>query len=312
MTIQSNTLALDALFGPYCTPPLKQLATLVDRVSYIGACELLLPPEEVSLRPRGIVLSPGSCPPELSVVGIIIERQLDSLESSRWKEGVKSVFLQLLKDALGVYSTKAQDGSTLMPVRRARVLIRCLELIYRDGDDSLLSTIGLASVEEVEREVDRLGTLKVRHLFQIKNYLTLFQAFGKDASLNHFVTQYRIESNLWVALLAHQRVDPEQSNIMSLRSDEACRLMRELIARGSKISTRGRKSTDPGVVRKSGSPKLARIVSPKASRATRQRIPTAPKKAAPIRKTKAYAAAPSTPKARSKNGAEIAHKSTYI
>ena len=109
---------------------MKQLVSLVDRISYIGTCELLLPTEEVSLKSAvNCAATPdtshGANPTIVDprVVGALLERQLDSLEPSRWKEGVQSVFVRLLRDALDVYRV-VEDGSNGMPVRRARVLVQ--------------------------------------------------------------------------------------------------------------------------------------------------------------------------------------------
>ena len=151
---------------------MKQLVSLVDRVSYIGSCELLLPTEEVSLKSAvNCAATPesshGANPTIVDprIVGALLERQLDSLEPSRWKEGVQSVFVQLLRDALDVYRV-VEDGSNGMPVRRARVLVRCMEFVYRDpshghGQDGW-SAFGFENVDEIGGEIERLVMMPVR------------------------------------------------------------------------------------------------------------------------------------------------------
>ncbi|KAF8958159.1 peptidase family C50-domain-containing protein [Flammula alnicola] len=284
---QSDTVAPDVLFGPSSSPAVKQLVGLVDRVSYVGACELLLQPEEVSL--LSAVNYPSS-PPETShgtnvtlldpsVTGALLERQLDSLEPSRWKEGVRDVFLRLLRDALEVYSAS-------MPVRRARVLVRCMEFAYRDQGEDTCKTLGFASVQEMGQQIEALAVL---------------QELGRDVQLAHFIPQYRIAAHLWVALHAHRRADPLQSSIMSQRTEDACRVMKELLGRGSEPSPKAtRKGASPKVVKKAMPSKVGRIVSPRPSRATRQRVPAAPRKAAPVKAKAKANLDPVTPKPQSR------------
>ena len=149
---------------------MKQLVSLVDRISYIGACELFLPMEDVSLK------SAVNCAttPETShganspivhsrIVGALLERQLDSLEPSRWKESVRGVFVRLLRDALDVYRVEdVVDSSNRMPVRRARVLVRCMEFVYRDHGQDEWSRFGFANVDEIGCEIERLVMMSVR------------------------------------------------------------------------------------------------------------------------------------------------------
>lgn len=149
---------------------MKQLVSLVDRISYIGACELLLPTEEVSLKSAvNCATTPGTshgANPTIvdsRIVGALLERQLDSLEPSRWKESVRGVFVRLLRDALDVYRVEdVVDSSNGMPVRRARVLVRCMEFVYRDHGKDEWSAFGFANVDEVGCEIERLVTVSVR------------------------------------------------------------------------------------------------------------------------------------------------------
>ena len=61
------------------------------------------------------------------VLGALIERQISSLEESKWKQGVLGVLTQLVDDALELYTAEQR------PVRRARVLLKKLELSYHSG-----------------------------------------------------------------------------------------------------------------------------------------------------------------------------------
>ena len=149
---------------------MKQLVSLVDRISYIGTCELLLPTEEVSLKSAvNSAVAPDASHGAIltivdpSIVGALLERQLDSLEPSRWKESVHGAFVRLLQDALEVYHVEDVLGSSSgMPVRRARVLIRCMEFVYRDHGQDGWSKFGFASVEEMGCEIERLVMMSVR------------------------------------------------------------------------------------------------------------------------------------------------------
>ncbi|CAA7261156.1 unnamed protein product [Cyclocybe aegerita] len=282
LTTQSEMLSPDSLFGSSSNAVVKQLVSLIDRVSYLGACNLLLPPNEISLRSN----VHGSASPLLdpATVGILLERQLDSLEPSRWKDGIRGVSVKLLRDALDVYDLRTPDGSRLTPVRRARIVVRCMEFVYRSPGDEAVSIFGFSSVEDMGKEIESLGTL---------------ENFEKDALLVDFVLQYRISSRLWMALHAHRRADPEQNSIMSQHSEAACHLIKELLSRGAEATRKAtRKVSSPKALRKASSPKVGRIISPKAPRSTRQRVPAAPRKAAPV-KSKSVASV--TPKPRTRN-----------
>lgn len=149
---------------------MKQLVSLIDRVSYLGACELLLPTEEVSLKSAlNCATTPGTshgANPTIvdpRIVGALLERQLESLEPSRWKERVHDVFVRLLQDALDVYSVA--DSSNRMPVRRARLLVRCMEFVYRDYRQDKWSAFGFVNVDEMGYEIERLVMMSVRSFF---------------------------------------------------------------------------------------------------------------------------------------------------
>ena len=77
----------------------------IDRVTYNGACELLLPLEDVSLRsPRRFAVSDDGNPVmDSRVVGVLLEQQIDGLQPSQWKDGLRGVFMKLLRDSLDVY-----------------------------------------------------------------------------------------------------------------------------------------------------------------------------------------------------------------
>jgi separase len=130
----------------------------------MGTCELFLSPEEISFRSCIQNANDDRCELlrlENCITGALLERQLVSLEPSRWKEGVRVVFIGLLRDALTVYSVQDEGGSFLVPIRKARVLLRCLEFAYRDSAVDAISSLGYSNVEEVATEIERLCTLQV-------------------------------------------------------------------------------------------------------------------------------------------------------
>ncbi|KAL4242854.1 hypothetical protein ABKN59_011524 [Abortiporus biennis] len=152
---------------------LKPIASLVDRVTYIACCELLLPPKDVSLL---ALWSPLGNSIDRLAVGVLLERQIVSLQSSLYKPNVRQLVKSLLKDCLEVYKPD------IHPIRRAGILIRILEDHYFEtGGDSI-------NEEEVEREVKALLNQK---------------ELGKDSQLAHFKSQYWILLHVWLALLVH-------------------------------------------------------------------------------------------------------------
>ena len=88
---------------------------------------------------------------EGSIVGALLERQIGSLETSRWQEGVPAVVGRLLRDALQVYEART-------PVRRPRTLLKCLEFMYQAGLDQMSNLgkpedFGRAIVKLLRRQV---------------------------------------------------------------------------------------------------------------------------------------------------------------
>ena len=104
-----------------------------------------------------------------------------------------------------------------------------------------------------------------------------------------------------MALHTHRRADPEQNALMTRYADEACRLIKELLVSGAQSSPKAtRKLWSPKALKKTSSPQARRLVSPKTTRTTRQRVPAAPRKVAPV-KSKA-ALNPKTPNSKSRIG----------
>ena len=102
-----------------------------------------------------------------------------------------------------------------------------------------------------------------------------------------------------MALHAHRRADPEQNALMTEHADEACRLIRGLLAGGAESSPKAiRKQLSPKALKKTSSPQVGKVVSPRTTRTTRQRVPAAPRKAAPVKSKTALNPKTPNPKTR--------------
>ncbi|KAJ6597043.1 cysteine peptidase C50 [Mycena vulgaris] len=220
------------------SPAVVQLGTIVDRVTYLGACELLLTPGKVSLLSLGL---------DANITGALLERQIQSLDGSRWKESTRSVVQAFLHAALDVY------GEMEMPVRRARTLVRCLEFAYHAGPEALAS---LGSPSEMGDEVERILVRK---------------NLGQDSDLSPFCAQYRASVHLWLALHAHRRAEQDQTEIIANHVGLACKILEPVAGLTPKGET---------------SPKVAKKPLPKQTAAATKRAPIsrrAPRKAPSVR-----------------------------
>ena len=58
----------------------------INRVTYIGECELVLPPKDISLRSPQRFAAPDDVNPVMDprVVGVLLEQQIDGLQPSQW------------------------------------------------------------------------------------------------------------------------------------------------------------------------------------------------------------------------------------
>ncbi|TCD70963.1 hypothetical protein EIP91_000870 [Steccherinum ochraceum] len=119
----SETLPSSSPFHPAAV---TQLGILVDRITYMGTCELLLEPREISLRSSFNFQDDTT----RIIVGALLERQVQSLESSRYKSTVKKTMSALLGDALDSYPLEGN-----MPLRRSGVWLKWLEGSYFGGEE---------------------------------------------------------------------------------------------------------------------------------------------------------------------------------
>lgn len=89
----------------------------------MGACDLFFEPSAISAK-TWFTAAIARTPSAACILGALLERQVASLLSCRWKRGVHSVIQQILRDALDVYAARE------LPVRRARVFLLALEMMY--------------------------------------------------------------------------------------------------------------------------------------------------------------------------------------
>ncbi|KAJ7598753.1 cysteine peptidase C50 [Mycena floridula] len=171
---------------------LKEITTIIERLSYLGACDLLLATDRVSLRSLGL---------DPEITGALLEYQLSVLDSSRAKASVQQIIVGIMLDALDLYSVHD------MPVRRSRVILRALDFGYHLGP-GIIEAIG---------SPDSLAG-------NIENLLTA-QTLGKDAALAPFCSQLRAAAHLLLTMHVHRRVDKYQYRLAGNHATEACKIL---------------------------------------------------------------------------------------
>ena len=179
---------------------------------------------------------------------------------------------------------------------------------YRDSGNDW--AVNLGNVREMGSEVERLLTAQVWILFKPFTIDLIFQTLllwnlARDVASAPYRLQYRASAHLWLALHAHKQADPEQSTAMAQHADQACQILKDLLALGPAGSHRvARQGLSPKVRKVSFSAtQTPRVVSPKATRTTRQRVPAAPRKAAPVKsKSRVAARPPVTPQVKPRAG----------
>ena len=139
------------------SPVLQQLGKLLDRVTYMGACDLFLEPDAISAKSwYTSAANVGEGDVQLKAfVGALLERQVASLDGSRWKKGVDRVVQHLLRHALVLYEAAA------FPIRRARIFLQLLEGAYYATDERSGGKILGMPVEDVGTQVRALLNCEV-------------------------------------------------------------------------------------------------------------------------------------------------------
>ncbi|KAG1775528.1 peptidase family C50-domain-containing protein [Suillus placidus] len=183
----------------------KQLGGIIDRLTYTATCELFLSTSEVSLHTS---LKPGIISDE--VLGLLLERQISTLEPCLRKDGVQTIVRGLLRDALSVYK------ATVLPLRRARVLLKCMELLWKDGN---------ANDGETCWTAEHLGE-------EVLNLLTV-EDLGHDSAFVAFRLQYTVAIHLWSSLFAYRSAGSPMTSTVSYHVEEACNILHGLIPNSS-------------------------------------------------------------------------------
>ncbi|KAI0777838.1 peptidase family C50-domain-containing protein [Trametes elegans] len=185
--------------------PLKHLAALVDRVTYMAACELFHAPEAIPVAAwPAFAAGAEDEQAQAAVAGVLMERQLCSLEECRWKQGVGAVLDAVLDSAARLYERKG------WAVRRARVLMRRLELGYcgepGQGGYEMAGELG----EEIQA------------LLSAENV-------ARDGSLARFAPELLVSAYLWLAAHAHKARDSALSSVLVGHVEEACKVLKGMI-----------------------------------------------------------------------------------
>lgn len=251
-----RTIGPEGAFGT--SPSLKQAAIIVDRVTYMAACELLRPPTEISLK-QLITSIPIDGATDLDeerrcVVGAILERQVESLSGNLWKPDVQSVVMALLSDCISTYDAVNR------PIRRAGVMLKTLELAYYSG-----AADGDLRLSESAGEIEGL-------LSQDK--------VGLDAAMIHLRALHSAEMHMWLALHAHRQVHPQQFTVVTHRAQEACRILKTWV-HGKATGNAEAKSSikQASAARKArGKTASARAVASATRRPKASKLPSTPKR----------------------------------
>ncbi|KAG1731550.1 peptidase family C50-domain-containing protein [Suillus lakei] len=200
----------------------KQLGGIIDRLTYAATCELFLPPAEVSLF---TVLKPGAITDE--VLGLLLERQISTLEPCLRKDGVQIILCGLLRDALSVYK------ATVVPLRRVRVLLKCMEFLWKDGN---------ADGGETCWTAEHLGE-EVLQLLTIEDPV-------HDSAFVPFRLQYTVAVHLWLSLFAYRSAGSPMTSTVSYHVEEACSILRGLVP-NSPTETNPKTKRSPAHAKKS-------------------------------------------------------------
>lgn len=140
------------IFGPAANTQVKQLAAIIDRLTYLGINELLIPAEHISFQHSLSKCTTSELLKNPRIMGILVEQQVESLEQRGSKGSIRRAIRVLLEGVLEVY-----DREVKTPVRRARVMLRLLETMYRADEVPAFERI-----QAMAREIEELLSAEVR------------------------------------------------------------------------------------------------------------------------------------------------------
>ncbi|KAG1717162.1 hypothetical protein EDB19DRAFT_1941531, partial [Suillus lakei] len=179
----------------------KQLGGIIDRLTYAATCELFLPLAEVSLltaRKPGVITD--------EVLGLLLERQISTLEPCLRKDSMQIILRGLLRDALSVYK------ATVIPLHRARVLLKCMEFLLKDGDANGGETCWTA-----------------KHLCGEVLQLLAVEDLVHDSAFVPFRLQHTVAVHLWLRLFVYRSTGSPMTSTMSYHVEEACNVLCGLV-----------------------------------------------------------------------------------
>ncbi|KAJ4488281.1 cysteine peptidase C50 [Lentinula aciculospora] len=191
---------------PFCeiaglSPAVTHLRDVIENLTHLGACELMLSAKDVSL--QSVELQRRAGP---SVIAILMEWQVQSLESFRWQKGVRDIMVFLLQETLLIYREET------MPVRSLRVFSKALELTFH---------VPLIGPKDGWLRADDIEE-KAQILYNAKN-------LGKDEHLFSHRSEYYASIHLWLALHAHRHSNPDQVVLASRHTETACTTLRTML-----------------------------------------------------------------------------------
>lgn len=207
---------------------LRQLASVVERLTYIASCELFLPPEQTSLRhvledsnTRCIPIIIDGDPPyplddvrsKAAITGALLERQLKTLENVVHKDGARTAMSCILRDLLAVYDAQ------WTPARRAGAVLCGLNMLWRNRasatEDSGNGSYRL-DVETMGREV----------LVLVER-----EPLPVDAGFTSLMPKYALSARLWLALHSYGQLPagPEMTNAVTTHIEKACQILLGLL-----------------------------------------------------------------------------------
>ncbi|KAF8842467.1 hypothetical protein BDN67DRAFT_965802 [Paxillus ammoniavirescens] len=191
------------LFASASPLPLKQLASIIERLTYTGTCELFLPPGQVTLRhvfqtpdessnsdtnsDKALTFQLTTTMPidtrsQAEITASILSRQLNTLEGITHKEGVREALWAILQDLLAIYD------ASWAAVQRAGVVVTALSVTWRDG--------GTSGDEQTGLDAERMG----REALEL-----LARENETPDTAPALIPRLMLSVHLWLALHAYRR-----------------------------------------------------------------------------------------------------------
>ncbi|KAJ3553303.1 hypothetical protein NM688_g3687 [Phlebia brevispora] len=196
----------------FYSPQLKHLGGIVDRLTYGGLCDLYLEPNAVSLATHLKAVFVGhdtrhATQVQSTVLGALLERQLETLEGSKWKPDIRKAMDLFLSALLEIYE------AIHMPIRRARVMLKILEMAYHTPENLGASPIDKLHIRDIAAQADKLLTTETLHW---------------DEHLGRSQPYYHAMLKLWLALLAHHSAQTSLFSRVVSYADDACSILKSL------------------------------------------------------------------------------------